>query len=243
MQPSAVSDATWTELAGLSVCLVGPPEAAVVVVLLHGFGASADDLLPLADEIAQDGAPSIRYAFPEAPLEISGVYGAARAWWMLELAQLEDELRRSAPRDRRGEVPDGLPEARAQVLRLLDQLDARFPMPHAELVLGGFSQGAMLALDVALHLPRPPAGLLLLSGTLINEAQWQPRLASLRGVPILQSHGRADNLLPYAAAEGLRDRLRAAGAAVEWHSFVGGHEIPRAVVAAIGAFLRRLATD
>jgi phospholipase/carboxylesterase len=227
----------WSEIAGLSVCLVGPPDAALLAVLLHGFGASGEDLVPLATEI---DAPSVQYAFPEAPLEISGVYGAARAWWMLDLARLEEDLRSGAPRDRRDEVPEGLPAARAQVMRLLDQLEARVAAPGARVVLGGFSQGAMLALDVALHRERPPAGLLLMSGTLINLAEWQPRLPSLRGVPVLQSHGRADALLPYAAAEGLRDRLRAAGAAVEWHSFVGGHEIPRIVIAAAGAFLRAL---
>jgi phospholipase/carboxylesterase len=127
------------------------------------------------------------------------------------------------------------------VLRLLDQVEARVAAPGARLVLGGFSQGAMLALDVALHRARPPAGLLLMSGTLVNEAAWRPRLASLRGVPVLQSHGRADGLLPYVAAEVLRDRLRAAGAAVEWVPFLGGHEIPPIVVATAGAFLGAIA--
>jgi len=230
-----MTDPTWTEIAGLSACLVGPPDAAIVAVLLHGFGASGEDLVPLAHEI---DAPSVRYVVPEAPLEISGVYGAARAWWLLDLARLEEDLRRGVPRDRRDEVPEGLAAARTQVLRLLDQVEARFAAPGARLVLGGFSQGAMLALDVALHRERPPAGLILMSGTLINEAEWQPRLSSLRGVPVLQSHGRADALLPYSAAEALRDRLRAAGAEVEWHPFVGGHEIPRIVIAAAGAFLR-----
>jgi phospholipase/carboxylesterase len=232
-----VRDVIDTEIAGLTAHLVGPPDAAIVAVLLHGFGASGDDLLPLADELARAGAPPVRYVFPEAPLEISGVYGAARAWWLLDLVRLEEELRRGVPRDRRDEVPEGLPAARAQVLRLLDQVEARIAAPGAQLVLGGFSQGAMLALDVALHRARPPAGLLLMSGTLLNEAAWQPRLPSLRGVPVLQSHGRADPLLPYAAAEVLRDRLRAAGAAVEWIPFLGGHEIPRAAVAAAAAFL------
>ena len=233
-----MTDPTWTEVAGLSVCLVGPPDAPLLAVLLHGFGASGEDLVPLAGEI---DVPSVRYAFPEAPLEISGVHGAARAWWMLDLARLEEDLRRGAPRDRRDEVPDGLPAARGQVLRLLDQLEARFAAPGARLVLGGFSQGAMLALDVALHRERPPAGLILMSGTLIAEAEWQPRMASLAGVPVMMSHGRHDALLPYHVAEVLRDRLTAAGAVVDWQPFLGEHEIPRAAINAAGELLRSVA--
>jgi phospholipase/carboxylesterase len=244
MTPSAASARTL-DLAGLTAHLVGPPDAALHVVLLHGFGAPGDDLVPLAGELVRAGqgepAPSICYVFPEAPLELGGAYGDARAWWLLDLSRLEDELRRGVPRDRRDEVPDGLPEARTHVLRLLEQLEARFATPATRLVLGGFSQGAMLALDVALHADRPPAGLLLMSGTLLNQAEWTPRFASLRGVPVLLSHGRADALLPYAIAEVLRDRLLASGADVQWHPFVGGHEIPRAVVAASGAFLRATA--
>jgi len=234
--------ATRTELGGLDAHVAGPPDAAVVAVLLHGFGASGDDLVPLADELSRGarGAPPIRYVFPEAPLEIGGGYGDARAWWMLDLLRLEEELRRGVPLDRRAEVPEGLPAARVHVLRLLDQLEARAGAP-VRIILGGFSQGAMLALDAALHRDRPPAGLILMSGSLINEAEWRPRLASLRGVPVLQSHGRADPLLSYAAAEALRDLLRDAGAEVQWHPFVGGHEIPRIVVAAAGAFLRATA--
>jgi phospholipase/carboxylesterase len=238
-----MSAPTRIEIAGLSAHVAGPPDASVIAVVLHGFGAPGHDLVPLADELAHSagpGAPPTRYVFPEAPLELGGGYGDARAWWLLDLERLEADLRRGAPRERHDEVPDGLLAARTQVLRLLDQLEARFGAPGARLVLGGFSQGAMLALDVALHRARPPAGLLLMSGTLINAAEWQPLLPSLRGVPVLLSHGRGDPLLPYSAAETLRDLLTSAGAAVDWHPFVGGHEIPRAVIAAGGAFLRSL---
>jgi predicted esterase len=44
--------------------------------------------------------------------------------------------------------------------------------------------------------------------------------------------------LPFGVAEVLRDKLRAAGAAVEFHDFIGGHEIPMTVLAALTKFLQ-----
>jgi len=229
---------TRLELAGLTTHIVGPADATTTCVLLHGFGAPGADLVAIAGEI---DAP-VRFVFPEAPIKLGGLYGDARAWWLLDLARLEDELRRGAVRDRRDEIPDGLVEARAHVMRMLEQLRARFSIAADRLVLGGFSQGAMLSLDVALHRDAPPAGLILMSGTLIAQSAWQPRMASLAGVPVVLSHGRQDGLLPFSMAEVLRDQLTAAGAHVDWQPFAGGHEIPRIVLAAAAKLLRARAT-
>ena len=224
------------EIAGLTVRMIGPADAALTCVLLHGFGAPGDDLVPLADEL---DLPNVRFVFPAAPLELGGLYGDSRAWWLLDLEKLERELAAGTPRDRRTEIPEGLPQVRDQVSRLLDQLCARFSIPAEQLVLGGFSQGAMLSLDVALHREPKPAGLLLMSGTLLAESEWEPRMASLAKLPIVLSHGRTDGILPFSIAELLRDKLREAGAVVEWVPFVGGHEIPRAVLAAAKQLLTR----
>jgi phospholipase/carboxylesterase len=232
---------TYLELGGLTTCIVeprDPGDAAITCVLLHGFGASGDDLVGLAGEI--EGP--VRLVFPEAPIELGGMYGTARAWWMLDLARLDAELRSGKPRDRRDEIPDGLPEARTRVMQMLDELSARFDIAPERLVLGGFSQGAMVSLDVALHRQAPPAGLLLMSGTLIAESEWQPRMAQLAKVPVMMSHGRSDVLLPYYIAEVLRDQLIAAGAVVDWQSFSGGHEIPRAAISAANKLLRQVAS-
>jgi phospholipase/carboxylesterase len=218
------------------VRMIGPADAALTCVLLHGFGAPGDDLVPLADEL---DLPNVRFVFPAAPLELGGLYGDSRAWWLLDLEKLERELAAGTPRDRRTEIPEGLPQVRDQVSRLLDQLCARFSIPAEQLVLGGFSQGAMLSLDVALHREPTPAGLLLMSGTLLAESEWEPRMASLAKLPIVLSHGRTDGILPFSIAELLRDKLREAGAVVEWVPFLGGHEIPRAVLAAAKQLLTR----
>ena len=232
---------TRLEIAGLTTRIVDPPDATLTCVLLHGFGAPGDDLVGLAGEIVHESAAPVRLVFPAAPLALGGLYGDARAWWLLDLARLQDELARGVPRDRRDEIPEGLAEARDRVMQFLDQLAERFAIAPDRLVLGGFSQGAMLSLDVALHRAAPPAGLLLMSGTLIAEAAWQPRMARLAGVPVMMSHGQSDALLPFHVAEILRDRLAAAGAAVDWRPFPGGHEIPAAAIDGAGELLRDLA--
>ncbi len=118
---------TTIELAGLTTHVVGPAEASTTVVLLHGFGAPGTDLVPLASAI---DAP-VRFVFPEAPLELDRF---SRAWWLLDLEALEAELAVGQPRDRRAEIPDGLPSARTQINRLLDQVIARYQ--SARLVVG-----------------------------------------------------------------------------------------------------------
>ncbi len=226
------------ELAGLRTQIVGPADAKLTVVLLHGFGAPGDDLVALAQFMQ---VPQARFVFPAAPIELGGMYGDSRAWWRLDLIKLEQDLRSGAIRDRRNEVPEGLVEVRAQLSKFLDEVKARYSITDAQMILGGFSQGAMLSCDVALHRETPPAGLVLMSGTLLAESTWTPLMTKLSGVPIVQSHGRADQLLPFSIAELLRDKLTAAGAAVEFIPFGGGHEIPPPVLAAVAKLVRERA--
>jgi phospholipase/carboxylesterase len=96
----------------------------------------------------------------------------------------------------------------------------------------------MLSLDVALHREAPPNALILMSGTLIAHTVWKPLMTKLAGVPVLQSHGMHDQLLPFSLAEVLRDELKHAGAQVSWLEFHGGHEIPPAVLDGVTTMLR-----
>lgn len=210
-----------------------------VVVLLHGFGAPGDDLVPLWRTV--DVPPETRWVFPAAPLRLPSMgFGMeSRAWWMIDMLALERSVASGQLRDLSQERPEGLDEARQSVLEMLDALDAE--LSPSRLVLGGFSQGAMLALDTAIHCERDLAALVQLSGTVLNEAEWKPRLAARRGLPVLQSHGYADPLLPFALAERLRDLMSGAGLEVEFVAFHGGHEIPGSVIARLEALIRRIA--
>src|SRR5207244_1388810 len=134
-----------------------------------------------------------RFVFPVAPLAPPALAGG-RAWWMIDLARLQQGPR--TPRDL-NEIPAGLAEARAQLSSLLDAVEKELGVPGNRIVLGGFSQGAMLSLDVALHRLSPLAGLVLLSGTLIAAHEWAARLPARAGLPVFQSHGSEDPLLPF----------------------------------------------
>lgn len=206
------------------------------VVLLHGFGAGGDDLVQLAEYV--EAPAGTRWVFPAAPIALGGMYGDARAWWMIDLEDLQRATSGKGV-DRAGHVPDGLAAARAAVLGVLDALAQEYGRTDARTVLGGFSQGAMLTVDVALHAPAPLAGLALMSGTLVAESVWKPKAAALAGVTILQTHGTRDALLSFAGAERLRDFLLAAGATVGFASFPGGHEIPPPVLELVGDLLAR----
>jgi phospholipase/carboxylesterase len=207
-----------------------------VIVLLHGFGAPGDDLVPLSRSL---GAPAgTRFVFPAAPIDLGPSAMGGRAWWPLDMEEL---MRRRALGQRRdtAAVPDGLDAARAHVGTLLEEVERTLQPPPGKLILGGFSQGAMVALDVTLHSSRALAGLVLLSGTLIAAGEWATRYESRRGLPTFMSHGQQDEILPFGISEELRDLLASHGIPVEWVPFRGGHGIPPSVITAVSAFLTR----
>jgi phospholipase/carboxylesterase len=98
----------------------------------------------------------------------------------------------------------------------------------------------MLSCDALLHTVRPYAGLVQLSGNLLAQPVWGPLMPKRKGLPVFQSHGTQDEILPFVGAERLRDALSQAGLAVEWHRFRGGHEILEPVVQRLGVFLTKV---
>jgi phospholipase/carboxylesterase len=232
-------------VANLDVVLGGGPDregggTGPMLVLMHGYGAPAEDLVPLGRQLAVD--PSVRFAFPAAPhlLEMGlPKEQAGRAWWQIDMAELQRAIMMRDYETLTGRVPDGLAEARAHVMALLDALETEHGVARDKLVLGGFSQGAMLATDVALHAERPPAALAILSGSLIAKAEWLPLMKHRAGMPVLQSHGRADPVLSFEIAETLRQALTDAGVSVEFVAFNGGHGIPNGAVDALGKLVAR----
>lgn len=195
------------------------------VVVLHGFGADASDLFPLHSVLDPDG--QYNWYFPEAPLEVPigpGFFG--RAWFPISLRELETGL------DFTNIRPPGMDSSSKLLLEMLKQV------PEEQVVLGGFSQGAMLATEVALKHPELVKGLLIMSGTLLDEAEWTKLAVNAKGLKFLSSHGQRDPVLPYSGGQKLYEMFRKTGLEGKHIAFPGGHEIPQQVIAKAGEFIK-----
>ena len=183
-----------------------------VIVALHGFGANARDLQPLAPVM---NLPNYQFLFLEAPFPYPGLPGG-RMWY-----------------DLYGEDREGLNASRQKLADWLQSLESRTGLPLSRTILSGFSQGGAMTIDVGLSFPL--AGLVSLSGFL--HGPLQPKNPETLP-PALLVHGRQDQVVPLAEAQRARDSLEALAVEVTYREFNMGHEITPEVLALVRDFAR-----
>jgi phospholipase/carboxylesterase len=181
-----------------------------VIVALHGWGANAHDLTSLAPAF---NLPDYQFVFPDAPLNHPQVPGG-KMWYDLQ-----------------GNDSKGLVESRQLLKEFLLSLESSTRVPLSNTILGGFSQGGAMTLDVGLTLPL--AGLICLSGYLHSMSP----VAGSALPPVLIVHGTQDRVVPVSAAIRARDSFTAWGASVQYHEFPMGHEIQPEVVDVMRSFV------
>src|SRR5690606_6768303 len=150
-----------------------------------------------------------------------------RAWWHLDQPDRpahawSDELPPSFRPNRSVE------RARHAVQSLLRGARQRYAPESVALV--GFSQGGMLALDVALQRDPRVDRVAVLSGVLIADSLPALHAAQPPHPRVFISHGKSDPVLPFQGGASIRTILEPRGFPISWHPFRGGHEIPRDVV-------------
>jgi len=187
-------------------------EAAGAVVLFHGRGADEHDLVPLLD--ALDPARRLDGFCPRGPLSLPP--GGAH-WYAVPRVGYPD--------------PPTFAQGYAAACAFVDGLR------HERIVLGGFSQGAVMALSVGLGFGRPrPAAVSAFSGFVPVVDGWELD-ASRPFPPIALAHGRYDPIIPVEFAHRTRDVLLAAGAEVLYRESPLGHAIDPRVVAELQPWL------
>jgi phospholipase/carboxylesterase len=198
------------------------------VIVLHGWGAPGDDLVPLAEALNR---PGVRFFIPAGPLPERG---GGRAWWHLDPDTRPPHAYADEPPPGFQPTPEVL-AARTGVQALIANIVAQHAPATVSLV--GFSQGAMLALDVALAgAPAVDSVVAMFGAILVDSlaALTAPRATRPR---FLLAHGRHDPVVPVAGGSRAKELLEKHGFPVRWRPFDGGHEIPAPLLADVERFL------
>lgn len=172
------------------------PDSAVL--LLHGYGSNADDLIALAPELA-DVLPTTVFLSPNAPFPCE----------MSPLGHQWFSLQEFTPLNRW----KGVREAAPFIEQMIKDIQAEFDLPLSRLALAGFSQGGMLSLHVAPRLPEPLAAVVSFSGMLVG-AEHLPAEITARP-PVLLVHGQMDPVVPFASLPMAEAALKTCGFRVE----------------------------
>ena len=216
---------TYTEenIANLTTYFVKGDENAPTVLLLHGYGANGRDLLSLSSLVQTN--KNLNWIFPEGFIPIdSNIDG--KAWFTIDWLLLEDLLQTGQAKDYSVLEPPGLQEAKNKILTLLNQLN----LSLEQVILGGFSQGAMLGTEIALSAAIKPKSLLILSGTLVCKDRWERLAQETENLSFFQSHGLYDPVLEHKKGKQLYELLTQAGLKGNFYGFNGGHEIPPVIM-------------
>lgn len=205
------------------MALTGPRKAArsgkakELVVFVHGYGADGNDLIGLAEPLAQV-LPGAEFVAPNGPEICPG----ARFQWF-PIAELEPRV-----------MHQGVLKAAPILKDFVESELKRLALTPDRLALVGFSQGTMLSLNLALD-GLKPAALVGFSGVLTGV----PAAVSAPP-PVFLAHGTADQVIPAEALFATATTLGGLGARVQWHLSPGvGHGIDESALELAAGFLRQ----
>jgi len=203
--------------------------AETAVIMLHGYGANMHDLAPLSEVWA---SKNFDWYFPNAPLNLPMGFFDGRAWFSIDVEELERAMREGTSRDLSSKIP---PEF-ASTMDLLKAFVRELQSRYKTLLIGGFSQGAMCASHLAVDESLGIKGLIILSGSLLASSLFPKSEAK---IPFIQTHGEYDQILSVDGAKNLYQKLLSLGLEGEFITFRGGHEIPPQIINKVRDFLNQ----
>jgi phospholipase/carboxylesterase len=170
-------------------------------IMLHGLGDSMEGYRWLPEAMR---LPSMNYLLVNAPDEYYGGY----SWFEFE-----------------GNMLPGVARSRKLLFELLDAQRAN-GFPSEQTILGGFSQGCLMSIDVGLRYPHLLAGILGISGFVCEPERLVKELSTVAlQQRLLVTHGTQDPLLRIADVRVQINILKHAGLHLEFREFLKAHTI------------------
>jgi phospholipase/carboxylesterase len=175
-------------------------------VMLHGLGDSVEGYRWMPDAFQ---LPWMNYLLVNAPDDYYGGF----SWFEFAEDGTPDVMR------------PGVERSRKLLFALLDEL-RRKAFPTEQTILGGFSQGCLMSLDVAARYPHRLAGVVGISGYVCEPERLVAELSPVaKQQKFLVTHGTYDPLLPIGKARSQVQQLQKAGLNIHWREFAKEHTI------------------
>ncbi|MFD2647562.1 alpha/beta hydrolase [Devosia albogilva] len=199
----------------------------MAVVLLHGYGSDGNDLIGLAP-YWQDLLPEALFVSPNAP-DPCRMLSAGYQWFDVAFEG-----------DRLASRQTGVETARPVLVEFLEAMWAQTGITPERTLLGGFSQGAMMALHTGLSMDRPLMGIVAVAGAFLPPKDFGTRPHAKP--PVCLIHGDMDDVVAPERSAEADAALRAAGYDVSYHVSPGtAHSISPDGLAFATEFIRRVA--
>ncbi|SEF32269.1 phospholipase [Variovorax sp. NFACC27] len=195
-----------------------------LLVLMHGVGSNEQDLFGLARMLP----PQFHVLSLRAPYVLSP---DSYAWFEFDVLP-SGERRIDEEQER---------ESRFLVGEMVASASQQLGVPPERIVVGGFSQGGIMALSLLLTRPESVRAALVWHSRLLPQVV--PHIAppeAFEGKALWVSHGSADNVIPPSAAQATRELARTLPLKLSGTDFPGAHEIRPAELQATLAWLQSL---
>ncbi len=158
------------------------------VFLLHGYGSNGYDMASLAQYFQKD-FPTTAFFAPNAPTQI---FEDGFEWFALNDYQPTQTISLSYLT----QLNNRAVHAVEQVKTYIETIRKQYDIPYHRIVIGGFSQGGLIALKTAFDLTEDIAGVIGMSAVPLN----QP-IPTKKQLPVLLTHGQADDVVPFSGME------------------------------------------
>lgn len=201
------------------------------IIWLHGLGADGSDFVPAVAELGLPEHFNVRFIFPNAPImpiTINNGY-TMRAWYDITTLSFSQTDR------------EGINTSIQHIEQLVDYEKER-GISSENILLGGFSQGAVIALMTGLQCSQTLGGILALSGYLpltTNEIA-SGATGKNKNTPIFMAHGMEDAIVPYALGKAAYAELTNAGYPARWHSYPIGHTVSAPEILEISQWMQKI---
>jgi phospholipase/carboxylesterase len=204
-------------------------QARSTVIWLHGLGADGHDFEAIIPELHLPEDSSIRFIFPHAPMRTVTINEGdeMRAWY--------DFIPHSETAG-----TDDIAESAGQIEQFI-QREIERGIASQNILLAGFSQGGVIALQTGTRFGQRLAGILALSTYLHDFSSTERELNDANlAIPIMMAHGTADPMIPIMRAATSRENLIRLGYDVRWFDYPMGHQVCLDEVEEVAQFFAEL---